>query len=70
VSPISRKPWYRRRSTWWAEECPRRYGLTVAELYALGDYNTERHRGLVHTETVQAYMMELQRRYNEALRDG
>ena len=67
MSPVSRKPWYRRRSTWWAEEVPRRYGLTLDELHALEDYNTEHSRGIVHTEAQQARMAELQRRYNEAL---
>ena len=64
---MSRKPWYRRRKTWWAEECPRRYGITEDELNRLGTYNTERHRGVVHTEAYQAQMADLQRRYNEAL---
>jgi hypothetical protein len=64
---ISRKPWYRRRSTWWAEEVVRRYGMTEAELNRLADYNAERSRGIVHTEEWQARMADLQRRYNESL---
>ena len=64
---ISRKPWWRRRSTWWAEEVPRRYGITETELYRLGDYNGERSRGITHTPEWEAQMAELQRRYSEAL---
>jgi hypothetical protein len=42
------------------------YGLTEAELNQLSRYNSERGRGIAHTEEWVARMTELQRRFDGA----
>lgn len=43
-----------------------RYGLTESALQELGTYNAEVARGIMHTPTWEARMVELQKKFTEA----